>query len=301
MNSSITKKLKNEKGIQKALDSIVYINSEDHAFYMHKLLYSGNMSEYDIATKLFFKNTKYTDTDEHLGEGSYGSVFTVIDTKNNIYAVKMTEITDEISMIDEIRLNVLFSDNDVGPLVYETYIIDVTGEKFGFIIMEKLEKTLEDYLINGGQISDGKSRFKKKMNDMKTLFKKTLNLGFSCFDFKAGNIMINSKGNVKLIDFGEFCCDYDKGKIDINTLLDIQIITVAFTTKEFYNHNIFIDDIKKILSSEKRLNNIVQLFTRKGSYYCNISDKYGNRDETLISKMIRTMNHYITRNLIEIF
>ena len=301
MNSSITKKLKNEKGIQKALDSIVYINSDDHAFYMHKLLYSGNMSEYDIATKLFFKNTKYTDTDEHLGEGSYGSVFTVIDTKNNIYAVKMTEITDEISMIDEIRLNVLFSDNDVGPLVYETYIIDVNGEKFGFIIMEKLEKTLADYLVDGGIISDGKSRFKKKMDEMKTLFKKTLELGFSCFDFKAGNIMINSKGNVKLIDFGEFCCDYDKSNMDMNTLLDIQIINVAFTTKEFYKHNIFIDDIKKILSSEKRFNKIVQLFTRKGSYFCNISDKYGDRDDTLISKMIRTTNHYITNSLIEKF
>ena len=111
--------------------------------------------------------------------------------------------------------------------------------------------------------------------------------------------MINSKGHVKLIDFGEFCCDYDKSNMDMNTLLDIQIINVAFTTKEFYNHNIFIDDIKKILSSKKRFNNIVQLFTRKGSYYCNISDKYGDRDETLISKMIRTINHYITQGLIE--
>jgi len=279
------KEIYDEKGIPEAINSIIDLK------YTGKLTLDS--SEKDIKEnikRLFFKKTKYVDDTYHLGSGSYGVVFSVSDNNNNSLAVKMVEIYDEVSFLDEIRLSLLFSNEKIGPKILGLYKIDVVNKYsigYGFIIMEKMKYTLDNYLQMGFVNED----------ILIDLFKKSLNLGFACFDYKASNIMLNNTNYIRLIDFGEFCCDTDRDT-DVEAILDVQIINMAFTTDHFYHIDIFNDIIKNILYDKERFNRIINLFS-KSTRACNISDKFGQRHETLTSKMIRTFNHYITSRLIK--
>ena len=279
------KEIYDEKGIPEAINSIIDLK------YTGKLTLDSSYKDVkEHVKRLFFKKTKYVDDTYHLGSGSYGVVFSVSDNNNNSLAVKMVEIYDEVSFLDEIRLSLLFSNEKIGPEVLGLYKIDVVNKYsigYGFIIMEKMKYTLDNYLQMGSVNEDM----------LIDLFKRSLNLGFACFDYKAGNIMLNNTNYIRLIDFGEFCCDTDTDT-DVAAILDVQIINMAFTTDHFYHLEIFKDRIKNILYDKERFNRIINLFS-KSTRACNISDKFGQRHETLTSKMIRTFNHYITTRLIK--
>ena len=113
------KKLSKERGFSEIISNIKIINVNNNQIKE----YVEYSDYYDIAYNTFFNETKYIDISQHLGSGSYGSVFSVVDKLQNFYAVKMIDVIDEISVYDEIRLSVLFSKNKIGPKIYEYYII----------------------------------------------------------------------------------------------------------------------------------------------------------------------------------
>jgi len=281
------KKLYQQEGIPETLDSIIEIEhnvkDKDSTFKDTK----------DKVRQIFFEKTKYEDEMLHLGSGSYGDVFSV-SYKNISYAVKMIEIEDLVSFLDEVRISILFSNENIGPkvkVVYKIYIKNKHNLGYGFIVMEKLKYTLTNYI-----------KYKNEnVNEelIKNLLKKSLNVGFACFDYKGSNIMMNNNNYIRLIDFGEFCCDLPSN-IDKHAIIDIQMINISFMLKRNNNKNIFIDDIKNILRNKERFNKIVNLFVQKTSA-CNIIDKFGRGHFTFTTKMIRTFNHYITLRLMKMF
>ena len=86
---------------------------------------------------------------EFLGEGAFGSVYHFKDDDGKSFAVKMMLIEDELAFIDEVAINMFFSEEKMGPEVHSVYRLDVCGKGrngHAFIVMDKLDKTLEEYL-----------------------------------------------------------------------------------------------------------------------------------------------------------
>ena len=287
IKQNILTAVKERKGIKEALDTINICGA---------VKMNGSNAKRE-AKKSFFKCTDYQDSNVLLGEGSYGEVFLV--TKDNTsFAVKIVEINQEISFLDEIKLSLLFSNEKIGPTVYGFYRVNTPGRKmsgYGFIIMEKMDKTLNEYLMFNSLSKD-----KEKL--LFTILQKKVKLGVMCTDIKPSNIMIkykDSKLDIKLIDFGEFCCDIYPEYND-QTSLELLEMLLAYTIKYETGKTIFRKDIEALLSNPKKFSLLIKVLTEK-TQKCNIIDIYQDTQtqETFGKKVGRQINHYAVKNFIK--
>jgi len=288
IHQELLKKIKNRKTTQTAIDKIIVC----------KPVISTEFEDINMKTrKEFFKCSGYKDENVELGAGSYGSVFSVRKNHRN-YAVKQIKIYDEFSLLDELKLSILFSKKKIGPTIKGFYRINTPDERrssgFIFIIMEKLDYTLSDYIkANGFNSSDEKS--------LLLLLKKTVLLKVLCTDIKPENIMVkitDKSIEIKLIDFGEFCCDILEGYNE-KISLDLLILLTAYTLKSHSKVTVFKKHISRMITDKKRFALIIKGLTEK-TKKCSIIDLYsGNRSETFGSKNGRQLNHYAIKKFIK--
>jgi len=264
----------------------------------------------------FFKETGYEVVSNSIGEGSFGSVFSVKDDNNIKYAVKKMKIKDEYEFINEIRLTYIFSSQNIGPRLYKIVKIN----DIAYLVMEKLDIDLYDF-FESDQYIDDIGDLEKIVFD---LIKNSVHQGIYCADIKTENIMLKKISRdeikadkyvlkhvkcrtmrcywhykVRLIDFGEFCCDENvKDSRTRKIIIDCIVIVFAFMCRSQFNLLFFKDKINDILNSKSRITKIADFMTSKtGS--CSISDIYNNKQNTLSKQFSSQFSHYIVRRLIK--
>ena len=276
-------KLKQNRHIKEAISKILVCKSIDS--------YGDTLLE---SRKNFIKCSGYKDKNRILGEGSYGSVFSVTkDSKE--YAVKQIKVYDEISILDEIKLTLLFSNKSIGPKINGFFRVNVNNSGgYIFIVMEKMDNTLTDYIKKNGFS-------KSKEEELFRLLRKTIDLKVVCTDIKPDNIMVKDTSSgivIRLIDFGEFCCDMYSG-YDEKVSLDLLLILTAYTLKSHGKITLFKKDISEILDDRKRFALIIKGII-ENTKKCSIIDIYAkHRNETFGSKCGRQLNHYATKKFIK--
>lgn len=291
LQEKLISKLKKREGIQEAIDIINVCGNIQ------------NSNNIDILKKRavvkFLKCSGYNNENVFLGAGSYGEVF-LVNKDKHLFAVKMVLIKEEISFLDEIKISLLFSKENIGPKVNGFYRVDIYNELMGigFIVMEKMDQTLSNYLIDN----------KLSKNEEEMLFNilsKSIKMGIICTDIKPSNIMIkkdeSNKIQFRLIDFGEFCCDIYP-EYNEETVLDILLLLFAFTINLYTTKSVFKERFKKILSNKKRFALLIKAIYGP-SRKCNIIDIYSNYQikESFSKKIQRQINHYAIRYFISIY
>ena len=264
----------------------------------------------------FFKEMKYKVVSNSIGEGSFGSVFSVKDRNNIEYAVKKIKIKDEYEFINEIRLTYIFSSKNIGPRLYNIVKIN----DIAYLVMEKLDIDLYDFFKSDFYIDDI-GDLEKIVFD---LIKNSVRQGIYCADIKTENIMLKKISRdeikadkyvlksvkcrtkrchwhykVRLIDFGEFCCDENvKDRRTRKIIMDCIIIVFAFMCRSQFNLLFFKDKINDILNSKSRIKKIADFMNSKTDS-CSISDIYNNKQNTLSKQFSSQFSHYIVIRLIK--
>ncbi len=138
-----------------------------------------------------------------LGQGTYGKVYEVCDKKNNnTYAMKMYHIKADApdpTIIKEITV----LKNIVHPHItklYDVFFGQYNKSHYLCVLMEKYEIRLFEYINNNNTLStdDMMNIFIKLLDGLKCLH----DSGYSHCDLSLLNIMINSKHDPVIIDFG---------------------------------------------------------------------------------------------------
>lgn len=174
----------------------------------------------DIVT--FLKQKDYKMINDNLGGGSFGKAVLLQDPFiNELFVAKMYKpMYEEIkeryyaNFLDEIKiLYKLNHPNIVRIYNYYAYEKECTG----YILMEYIEgKNIEEYFIDYmgiWEVSSLDQIFIQLING----FSYIENKGIIHRDIREGNILIDNKGNVKIIDFGI-------GKVFENTSQDDSLI-----------------------------------------------------------------------------
>lgn len=97
-----------------------------------------------------------------------------------------------------LNVSVIASDLKIGPKVISYYTCKYDGEKVGIIVSEVLPITFTEYIESNGRILD-KEYFNKLIDVLYIMYRN----GITYDDLWDDNIMIDSEGNVRLIDFDD--------------------------------------------------------------------------------------------------
>lgn len=163
------------------------------------------------------KNKCKIDTSQEIGSGAFGIIYNAKLTLNTDFdkdiAVKIQwynkndestkqDITNEILITDHLKdLKTKDSSIKYIPEFYGYNWINTKNYIFGLIFMEKLSKTLDDYIIKMIEISNYdaiKLTIEKVLNIILDLNKNNIFHN----DIHFGNFMFNSHNRLKIIDYG---------------------------------------------------------------------------------------------------
>jgi serine/threonine protein kinase len=208
---------------------------EEKTFYK-RVEYNSIETNYDIPEKCI-KQYENLNINKKLGEGSHGVVYNACVKKDCKYVLKVIplnviipskycdlkvkegllkcrEVSDK-EFDDEVKYSIIVSKANIGPKVYKSWKCDNVKSqvhlelfkmkeiKMGFILMEKLEMTLINYLSN--YEIDEKIIDKIKVMYIK-LIDKMVKLNIYNEDLHFENVMINLKNNIltkmRFIDWG---------------------------------------------------------------------------------------------------
>ncbi len=156
------------------------------------------LSRSEIIAKLtaLFKqqipDSKYTRLEQLGKKGKEGTVFLVKDKRGKKHAMKVfSKSKSEKNLEREAILLKKASEFKISPSMLDYNLSD------NYIVMEKLEKSLFDYIKeNKGKLSS------KIQNEMINIFKTLDKIKVFHADPNPLNFMFDSKGDLKIIDFG---------------------------------------------------------------------------------------------------
>ncbi len=210
------------------------------------------LSRSDIISRLskLFKEqeerqTKYTRIEQLGKKGKEGTVFLVKDKKGNQYAMKVfSKSKSEKNLEREAILLKKASEFKISPSMIDYNLDD------NYIIMEKLEKSLFDHIKdNKGKLSS------KTQKDMIKIFKTLDKIQIFHADPNPLNFMFDSKGDLKIIDFGFSKAIDDKltkehGTKDVN----MKFMPLGFILKmsQFVPPTTFTELLKHVSDEDKR-------------------------------------------------
>lgn len=171
-----------------------------------------------------------------IGEGKNAEVYNVCYETNCNLVLKKLSLTRTQGKIPitieqfqkEIRNQQEAAIHGIAPKIVFSYITDDKTE--GGIIMEKLDKTLLDYLLNPR--NSVKSKKYLLENAILTL-KKLHKIGIAHGDVKLENFMLNDEDDVFLIDFGYSNSIVDTSKIQSKFKEDMLEIFDYFKSGNF--------------------------------------------------------------------
>lgn len=163
-----------------------------------KIKYDENTDDHSILKIYFDKSSKVFKITKHLGDGTYGKVYLIEDINKEQYALKLSTIYNDQTLLDEVNnMYNLFKNNNVihscYPLCYGNFInsieIGIVYPYFGIYNLE----TIKDLDYN-----QSISIITEIINQLKIL-----NQSIVHADLKSSNIVLDDKTNKPIIiDFG---------------------------------------------------------------------------------------------------
>ncbi len=246
---------------------------------------------------LFKQCTKFKDMRliEHIGEGSFGSVYrgeTTYNSKKINVAVKLIRNCSDENLID-LNLEINYSYNmgilGIGPLIYDAFYYKNQGE-------DKYEQIIVmEYYPYDGRVAlqsvsiQNKKKIIKKMIDLvkQTIFE----VKIYCVDLKPENFIVNDNLDVKMIDFGTDWCVPDHlptlDSFPASVRNNPKIIKLA----ENHLYQILIFQLYKMISLFTDDISIHSLFINEFSYdILSIIKKYYENDSLTIKFYLDSMN-----------
>ena len=164
----------------------------------------------EVKQKYFITTTKYKIPEDcinqfekelklvkKLGKGSSGIVYNVCKIDDCKYALKIIPLKKLTNFDNEVKYSVLASELNIGPKIYSSWICDNVETKnrkikMGFILMEKMEYTLDTYYNNKKLVKKNDKILKEMYKDLITIMLKN---NISHKDLPFENIMINIDKN----------------------------------------------------------------------------------------------------------
>ena len=152
---------------------------------------------------------------DFIGRGSFGMVIGGVLKRKKKVAIKYIMIqnaTIRKQTIKEVRFANLMAKKNIGPKVYDSFMVNLPKMDIVVIIMERFE-------TDGAYISPSHSKNHTIIQRMMLLIRKMIHNKLYCFDIKPINFVLNRDPlEVKMIDFGgKFCYMDGKDKLHIKT------------------------------------------------------------------------------------
>ena len=163
-----------------------------------KIKYDNINNNYSLIKIYHDKSSKLFKITKHLGDGTYGKVYLIEDELKNYYALKISTIDSDDTLIDEVRnIYKLFKSNNIKhsyyPICYGEFRNDIG---IGIIYPYLGEYNLET--VNGLTYNETINIIKEIINQLKTI-----NQHIVHSDLKSSNIVLDDKTkNPTIIDFG---------------------------------------------------------------------------------------------------
>jgi serine/threonine protein kinase len=183
----------------------------------------------------------------------------------NFKKTRGKDATDYQSFMDEITAQQIASRHRISPKILKVYV----SSENGVIIMDKMAMTFDQYVdefVNNGHTS---KEIKEEAVELARLIadfhRRLHDLGIYHRDMKGDNVMVDSKGNLKVIDFGVASIAYDQFdcsylfKSEYRMIKDSKMMFITgrkdSPEKEFYTE--FVKELEKLRKAElKRLKNL---------------------------------------------
>jgi len=183
----------------------------------------------------------------------------------NFKKTRGKDATDYQSFMNEITAQQIASRHRISPKILKVYV----SSENGVIIMDKMAMTFDQYVdefVNNGHTS---KEIKEEAVELARLIadfhRRLHDLGIYHRDMKGDNVMVDSKGNLKVIDFGVASIAYDQFdcsylfKSEYRMIKDSKTMFITrrkdSPEKEFYTE--FVKELEKLRKAElKRLKNL---------------------------------------------
>ncbi len=190
---------------------------------------------------------KYTKIEQLGKKGKEGTVFHVKDKKKNSYAMKeFSKTKSEKNLEREAIFLKKASEFGISPQMHDYDVV------YNYIIMEKLDKNLFDHM------KESKGKLSVKLQkDMIKIFKTLDKISIFHADPNPLNFMFDSKGDLKIIDFGFAKVIDDKLIKEHGSTPNMKYMPMGFILKmaDFVQPSTFTELLKHVSDEDKaRLN-----------------------------------------------
>lgn len=122
-----------------------------------------------------------------------------LDTRErggNVYEIKIQDRQYILKVTiepDELKIAKIASRHELGPKIYDSW----TDNSKSFIVMEKMKKSLKEYILEGNEFSES------LQDQVLNVLKKLHSLDILHNDATTSNWMFSADKKIKLIDFGD--------------------------------------------------------------------------------------------------